>query len=101
MPVGARTPVSLHRAQGQCLKDLLQDGLRLLKDFVIPKTQDVDTAAFEHRGSMSIIESLPFGRMPSAIDFYREPGRDTVEIEDEIADNMLASEFVSGKLSVA
>ena len=25
--------------------------------------------------------------MSSAIDFYREPGRGTVEIEDEIADN--------------
>ena len=38
--------------------------------------------------------------MSSAIDFYREPGRGAVEVEDEIADNMLAPEFVSGKLSV-
>ena len=50
---------------------------------------------------MSIISSLPFDRMSSSIDFYRELGRGAVEVEDEIPDNILAPKFVSGKLSVA
>ena len=50
---------------------------------------------------MSVIESLPFDRMSSTIDFYCELGRGAVEVEDKIADGMLAPKFVSSKLSVA
>ena len=68
---------------------------------MIPKLQDLDSAAFEHPGPMSVIGSLRLCRMPSAIDFDCELGLGAVEIENEITDDMLAPKFVSGKLSVS
>jgi hypothetical protein len=88
------------RAHGQRAKYLFQNDFRLLKDFVIPKTQDPYPAAFEHGGPMNVIGGLPVDRVPSTIDFYRELGRGTVEVEDEISDNMLATKFVADKLPV-
>jgi len=50
---------------------------------------------------MIIINGLFLDRMPSAVDLYRELGRGTVEVDDEVPGNILATKFVVGKLPVA
>ena len=49
MPTGRRPPACVQSASAKLPKDLREDDLRLLKDFMIPKPQDPDSATFKHQ----------------------------------------------------
>ena len=85
----------------QNLSNGLQHPMEILQHVVVPEPQNSYSTGFEQMSASSVISSLSFFIMLTAVNFNREFRGITLEIDNEIVDGLLPSELETEQPTIA
>src|SRR6266508_2690033 len=82
----------------QCLDDTLQNAFEILKDVIVPESEDPIAVTFQHRGTLGV--SRVVNRVLASIELDQTPGLGTAEICNVPADRMLTPKLETEESTV-
>jgi hypothetical protein len=77
----------------QGLRDACQHPLKILQYLVVPESDDLKSVSLETRGASRVLASFVIIGVLAAINFDDEPALQATEIDDVIADRVLAAKL--------